>query len=127
MTLRRSGIVKTERFKMDGPSHTLRVPISELHIPNVYVQVDLVGAAQRTDDEGKPNERLPKRPAFAMGSLNLPVPPLARKLSVEATPRDKAIEPGGETWLMSKCAMPEASRLREASLQWSSLMKRYWV
>ena len=29
MTLRRSGIVKTERFTMDGPSHTLRVPISE--------------------------------------------------------------------------------------------------
>ena len=97
MTLRRSGIVKTERFKMDGPSHTLRVPINDLHIPNLYVQVDLVGAAQRTDEEGKPNERLPKRPAFAMGSLNLSVPPLARKLSVVATPRDKALEPGGDT------------------------------
>ncbi|HEV8482540.1 MAG TPA: Ig-like domain-containing protein, partial [Blastocatellia bacterium] len=97
MTLRRSGIVKSERFTMDGPSYTLRVPIGEGYIPNVYVQVDLVGEAVRTDDEGKPNERAPKRPAFARGSLNLLVPPLARKLSVEATPREKTLEPGGET------------------------------
>jgi uncharacterized protein YfaS (alpha-2-macroglobulin family) len=27
MTLRRSGIIKTERFRFDGPTHTLRVPI----------------------------------------------------------------------------------------------------
>ena len=73
------------------------MPISEGYIPNVYVQVYLVGAAVRTDDEGKPNERVPKRPAFARGSLDLSVPPLSRKLSVKATPRDKTLEPGGET------------------------------
>jgi uncharacterized protein YfaS (alpha-2-macroglobulin family) len=97
MTLRRSGIVSTERFTMDGPSHTLRVPIKEGYTPNLYVQVDLVGAAVRTDNEGNPLEKLPKRPAFATGALNLQVPPLARKLQVEAKPRDKALEPGGET------------------------------
>ncbi|HSO73211.1 MAG TPA: DUF6049 family protein, partial [Blastocatellia bacterium] len=97
MTLRRSGIVKTERFKMDGPSHTLRIPIEEGYTPNLHVQVDLVGAAVRTDDEGKPQEKLPKRPAFAKGALNLQVPPLARKLAVVANPRDKILEPGGET------------------------------
>jgi alpha-2-macroglobulin len=97
VTLRRSGIVSTERFKMDGPSHTLRVAIKEGYIPNLHVQVDLVGAAARTDAEGKPDTRLPKRPAFGAGSLNLSVPPLARKLKVEATPRDKALEPGGAT------------------------------
>lgn len=97
LTLRRSGIVSVERFRMDGPSHTVRVPIKEGYTPNLFVQVDLVGAAVRTDDEGKPQEKLPKRPAFAKGALNLQVPPLARKLAVEATPRDKALEPGGET------------------------------
>ena len=97
MTLRRSGIVTTERFKMDSPSYTLKIPIKESYTPNVYVQVDLVGAAVRTDDAGKPQEKLPKRPAFAKGSLNLPVPPLARKLAVEAKPRAQALEPGGET------------------------------
>jgi alpha-2-macroglobulin len=97
LTLRRSGLVSVERFKMDGPSHTLRIPIKEGYTPNLHVQVDLVGAAVRTDDEGKPQEKLPKRPAFAKGELNLQIPPLARELAVEAKPRDKALEPGGET------------------------------
>lgn len=97
LTLRRSGIVKTERFKMDTASHTLKVKIDESYIPNVYVQVDLVGSAPRTDEEGKAIDRAPRRPAFASGSLNLSIPPLQRKLAVQATPRDKALEPGGET------------------------------
>jgi alpha-2-macroglobulin len=97
MTLRRSGIVTTERFRMDGPSTTLKVPIKDGYTPNVTVQVDLVGATPRTDEEGKANDKLPKRPAFAKGALSLSIPPRARKLAVEAAPRDKALEPGGET------------------------------
>jgi uncharacterized protein YfaS (alpha-2-macroglobulin family) len=97
LTLRRSGLVRTERFRMDGPSHTLRVPIEEAYTPNLHVQVDLVGAAARANDKGETDESLPKRPAFASGEINLSVPPLARKLQVTATPRDKALEPGGET------------------------------
>jgi alpha-2-macroglobulin len=97
LTLRRSGIVTVERFKMETASHTLRIPIKESYTPNIHAQVDLVGATARTDDAGKPIARAPMRPAFASGSLNLAVPPLARKLAVEAKPRDKAIEPGGET------------------------------
>ncbi|HEX8149940.1 MAG TPA: DUF6049 family protein [Pyrinomonadaceae bacterium] len=97
MTLRRSGLVRTERFRMDGPSHTLRVQVEEGYTPNVFVQVDLVGAAARAGADGEADEKLPKRPAFASGSISLSVPPLARKLLVTATPRDKALEPGGET------------------------------
>jgi uncharacterized protein YfaS (alpha-2-macroglobulin family) len=82
---------------MSGPSHTLRIPIKEGYTPNIHAQVDLVGATARTDEEGKVIEKAPKRPAFASGTLNLRVPPLERKLSVEAKPRDKALEPGGET------------------------------
>jgi uncharacterized protein YfaS (alpha-2-macroglobulin family) len=97
VTLRRSGIIKSEHFKMDGPSYTLRVPIEDAYTPNLHVQVDLAGATARTDDKGQVDEKLPKRPAFAKGELNLMIPPLARKLNVTATPRDKALEPGTET------------------------------
>src|SRR5947209_2365004 len=97
MTLRRSGILKTERFNMDGPSYTLRVPVEDAYTPNLYVQVDLAGTAKRTDDKGQVDDKLPKRPAFAKGELNLSIPPLSRKLTVTATPRDKALEPGTET------------------------------
>src|SRR2546423_14301572 len=65
--------------------------------PNIHAQVDLVGAAARTNDRGETDKTLPKRPAFATGEINLSVPPLARRLQVRATPRDKALEPGGET------------------------------
>jgi uncharacterized protein YfaS (alpha-2-macroglobulin family) len=97
LTLRRSGLVRTERFRMNEPSHTLKIPLEEAYTPNIHVQVDLVGASARTDDKGEADEKLPKRPAFASGTLNISVPPLARKLAVMATPRDKALEPGGET------------------------------
>ncbi len=97
MTLRRSGMVKSERFTMASPSHTLKIPISEDYLPNIHVQVDLAGASSRPDSEGKPDPKLPKRPAFASGSLNLSIPPLTRKLAVLATPRDKMTEPGANT------------------------------
>lgn len=97
VTLQRSGLISTERFTMTTASHTLKIPIQEAYVPNIHVQIDLVGAATRTDDAGNAKPSLPKRPAFASGTLNLMVPPLKRKLTVTATPRDKALEPGGET------------------------------
>lgn len=97
VTLRRSGIVVTERIRLDGPSYTLKVPIQEAHIPNVHIQADLVGSAPRLDGAGEIAKNLPQRPAFAMGGLNLRVPPLARQLSLRVSPRDKKLAPGGET------------------------------
>jgi hypothetical protein len=99
VTLRRSGIVKTERITFTGTSYTLKVPIEEAHIPNVYLQVDLVGAAPRVNDVGEIDTTLPKRPAYAMGQLNLPVPPLDRTLSVNIKPEHEKLEPGTETWV----------------------------
>src|SRR2546428_9988071 len=46
-TLFRS-IVKTERFRIDSPTYTLRIPIEEAWTPNVHVQVDIVGAESPT-------------------------------------------------------------------------------
>ncbi|MBO0857103.1 MAG: Ig-like domain-containing protein [Chloracidobacterium sp.] len=97
LTLRRSGLVASERFTMESASHTMKIPIKEEYLPNIHVQVDLVGASSRTDDEGKPDPNLQKRPAFASGTINLSIPPETRKLTVAVTPRDKELEPGGET------------------------------
>ena len=97
MTLRRSGIVSSQPFTMTGPSYTLEVPIQDAYVPNVQVQVDLDGEAPRVDDAGNVDPELPMRPAFASGSLDLSVPALSRTLQVQATPRDKALAPGGST------------------------------
>ena len=53
--------------------------------------------APRLDDQGEPLSNVPPRPAYASGALNLSIPPLLRTLDVEVTPRDTALEPGGET------------------------------
>lgn len=97
LTVARSGILYTERFTMEGDSVTLNVPIKAEYIPNLQIQVDLVGSAPRTDDRGEPVENVPDRPAYASGTLNLSVPPLQRTLSLEAVPRELELEPGGET------------------------------
>jgi uncharacterized protein YfaS (alpha-2-macroglobulin family) len=97
LTVSRSGFLYTERFRIDEDTITLKVPIEEKHIPNLHVQVDLVGAAPRTDDEGEAIAGVPPRPAYATGQLDLSVPPLQRTLSLAVTPREKELEPGGET------------------------------
>ncbi len=99
VTLNRSGIISTTRFTMDEPTYTLRVPIGEEHIPNLFVNVELVGSAPRTDDAGGTIPDLPNRPAYAGGELNLTVPPISRTLSITATLPATEFEPGASTTL----------------------------
>ncbi|MCB9788414.1 MAG: hypothetical protein H6744_17165, partial [Deltaproteobacteria bacterium] len=95
--VRRRGVVTTQRFTVDGPSATVTVPIVEAYIPGVQVQVDLVGSAPRTAEDGKPVAGAPPRPAYASGELRLEVPPHARTLAVAVTPERAELEPGTKT------------------------------
>ncbi|MBN1639727.1 MAG: hypothetical protein JXA09_00735 [Anaerolineae bacterium] len=99
LTVSRSGILYTERFRVEEGTVTLRVPIEEAHTPNLHVQVDLVGAAERTDETGEAVDGAPARPAYASGALMLRVPALQRTLTLDVAPRETELEPGGETVL----------------------------
>ncbi|MFN2232073.1 MAG: alpha-2-macroglobulin family protein, partial [Anaerolineae bacterium] len=99
LTVSRSGLLYTERFRIEEGTATLRVPVEEAHIPNLHLQVDLVGAAERTGDEGEAVPGAPARPAYASGQLDLSIPPIQRTLALQVTPRDRELEPGGETVL----------------------------
>ena len=99
VTWRRSGIVKTERISLTSATTTIKVPIADAMTPNIYVQVDLVGAATRSDDKGDPDPKLPKRPAYAVGALNLSVPPKQRTLAVKVAPAAAKLSPGETTTL----------------------------
>jgi uncharacterized protein YfaS (alpha-2-macroglobulin family) len=92
LTLRREGVVGIERFRMDGPSRVLRVPVTEAHIPNVHVSVEVVarpaeaaGVADVFPDE------------YAAAQVELSVSTRARRLEVRATPRSRRLRPGGAT------------------------------
>jgi uncharacterized protein YfaS (alpha-2-macroglobulin family) len=99
LTVSRSGILYTTRFQIEDGSTTINIPIEGEHIPNLNIQVDLVGSAPRTSDNGETLEGVPPRPAFASGQLNLKIPPLQRTLFLQVTPDKSALEPGSETAL----------------------------
>ena len=98
LTVSRSGTLYTKRFSLQGTSTSLDIPIESAHIPNLEVQVDLVGAAQRTADDGvTPLPDVQARPAYASGTLSLSIPPLERTLSVQVTPDQPKVQPGAQT------------------------------
>lgn len=97
LTVTRSGILYTERFQVKDGTASLEIPIKDEYIPNLNIQVDLAGSAPRTDDQGNLLKDVEPRPAYATGTLNLRIPPLTRTLSVQATPEQKELEPGGKT------------------------------
>ncbi|MBC8330929.1 MAG: hypothetical protein H8E28_03005 [Anaerolineae bacterium] len=99
LTVSRSGILYTERFTLEGGTATLHIPIEEVHIPNLNIQVDLVGSASRLDDLGEPVPDVPPRPAYASGTLNLSIPPLQRTLALDVALAETELEPGGSTTL----------------------------
>lgn len=99
VTWRRSGIVKSEKIALTGPTQIVSVPITDAMTPNLVVQVDLVGMAPRLDDKGVVDPKLPKRPAYAVGSIDLPIPPKQRALEVTVTPAAAKLGPGEKTSL----------------------------
>lgn len=97
LTLRAGGLLETRTFHLEGSSTRLEVPITDAHIPDLTVSVDLVGARVRSDDDGKPRPDLAKRPAYAAGTVTLKVPPLERTLAVTVTPAKSRLDPGAGT------------------------------
>jgi len=97
VTVLRGGIVSTQPFEAEDGSAVVEIPIDEDWVPNIDVQVDMVGADERVDDDGNPQPDLPPRPAYATGRIGLSIPPLERSLSVVATPADDSVQPGSDT------------------------------
>ncbi len=83
LTVEREGIRTYRTFTLSSTQETVRVPITEADIPNLYVSVLLVkgrSAAYTGDDTSDPG-----RPAFRLGYAELKVENASRKLSVAVT------------------------------------------
>lgn len=97
VTVTRAGIESTQVFDARDGSAIISVPIADDDIPNLQVRVDMTGSAERVGDDGTPLPDAPRRPAFAAGSITLPIPPVSRTLDVVATPASESVAPGSST------------------------------
>jgi uncharacterized protein YfaS (alpha-2-macroglobulin family) len=93
VTVRREGIVRTIPVASDGPTFTVPVVVGEGDIPNLYVQVDAVGA----HDAAGRRQPTARGTDFATGSVALAVPPGPRTLAVTLTPADSVLVPDAAT------------------------------
>jgi alpha-2-macroglobulin len=93
LSIRREGLVRTQEIASDGPTVAVDIPVGEDDVPNLNVQVDVVGAYDR---EGR------RRPTargtdYATGAVSLAVPPGPRTLQVTPTPADSVLTPDAQT------------------------------
>ena len=93
LSLRREGLVRTQEIASAGPTTTVDVPVGEEDIPNLHLQVDVVGTYDRA------GRRTPtaRGTDFASGAVSLSVPPGPRTLQVTPTPADSVLAPDAET------------------------------
>lgn len=92
-----SGVRETKRFVATDGSAQIEVAVSEADVPGISVTAEVVGASDRVGFDGVKVPGAPQRPAYAVGSINLSVPPLTRTLSVEAKPARTEVAPGEST------------------------------
>ncbi len=98
LTVRAGGnLLETRPFVITEATTPLEVAVGEAHVPDFTVAVDVVGARTRTGDDGKPRADLPKRAAYAGGTLTFDVSRLTRTLSVQVAPVEARLTPGGKT------------------------------
>ena len=97
LTVVHNRIIETRTFEIADDTAVLEVPITDDHVPELAVRVDLVSVTARTADDGTSVAGVPPRPAHASGQILLRVPPVQRTLDVTATPASAVVQPGATT------------------------------
>ncbi len=97
LTIAHNRIIELRTFEIADHAAVVEVPITDDHVPELVVQVEIVSTAERTADDGTSLEGAPPRPAYASGQVLLRVPPLLRTLDVTAEPASNVVKPGAAT------------------------------
>ena len=94
LTIAHNQIIELRTFEIADYAAVLEVPITDDHVPELAVQVEIVSTTERTADDGTSLDGVPHRPAYASGQALLRVPPLLRTLDVTAEPASTVVKPG---------------------------------
>ncbi len=94
LTVSRSGMVSHKALELRGSAEVVEVPISEKHLPELFVGVALARGRLKEPGLGKASQDL-GRPTFAHGEVKLPVAIEEKRLRVEVKPKQAAVLPSG--------------------------------
>ena len=92
VTYERDLILHSYTTKLVGSSPVIEVPLTEEHLPNLYVSVMLLRG--RVADEAADPEEDTGKPAFKIGYVDLPVAPDSQRLKVQVTTDKPQYGPG---------------------------------
>jgi uncharacterized protein YfaS (alpha-2-macroglobulin family) len=92
VTVERAGIQQVQVLKVQGSTLVYDLPITEEHVPTVYVTATLV---KGTDEENL-------NPSYRLGSIALNVEPVNQRLDVTVTPSAALVQPGQTVTLAVK-------------------------
>ena len=84
LTVERSGVVSAQVIELTGNSETIELPITEEHVPNIFVSVVIV----KGEDETNPT------PAMRIGYAQLVVDTGAKALTIDINSSSATVEPG---------------------------------
>ncbi len=90
VTSRRDGIASVQRLSAPQGSATVKLPLRDIDIPGLTLQVDALGTQLREDGKTK-------RPAYASGEVALEMSRAPRRLKVEVKPGRQQLQPGQVT------------------------------
>ena len=116
LVVARNEIVELRTFEITDHAAVLEVPISDDHVPELTLQVEIVGTTPRTADDGTVLEDVADRPAYASGQIRLRVPPAQRALDVTATPAAPNVKPGATTAVTVKVSDSEGEPVDNADV-----------
>lgn len=92
VTVEREGIISSRVVTLEGSAPQIEVPLTEDHLPNVFVSVVLLhGRTARPEPAADPGA-----PSYKMGYATLRVDAGARRLNVAVTPDQDTFRPGEE-------------------------------
>ncbi|MXW76177.1 MAG: hypothetical protein F4Z58_09080 [Acidimicrobiaceae bacterium] len=93
----RNEIIELRTFEIVDHAAVLEVPITDDHVPELTVRVEIVSTTERTADDGTVLDNVAHRPAYGTGEIRLRVPPARRALGVTVTPAASRVKPGDST------------------------------
>jgi hypothetical protein len=101
VTIERGRIIQHEVIKMTGSSYTYQLPLTDNHVPNIYVSVVLVqGRAGPTSSVPPPSGEgqggVPRLADYKVGILPIDVQPVKQLLKLSLTPTVEQGQPGQE-------------------------------